>query len=285
LAVASAKAGAAASAEAPGGLAGRLLGAPGRLLIRFWGRRLDQAAFLGRLFLCGLWGLDGLSARRTLMRRLTLAQVYAIFSGTMLLLVIFGLMMGVLWTTIWFGVLANIGGSGVLASLLIKVHLLEISPILTTLVVIMAYGGPMTMELCLLKSSGDFDTLLLMGIPPEHVLAWPRLLGLILAFPGLLLLMNMATWLGAWWGVDRAIDLPLAEFASDLYLAVDGLSFLRLAAKSLLISVALGFFLLYNAWALPRDDFRRAPGVVRRAMCEAFVYGTLAGVLVTILYG
>jgi ABC-type transporter Mla maintaining outer membrane lipid asymmetry permease subunit MlaE len=124
-----------------------------------------------------------------------------------------------------------------------------------------------------------------MGVPPEHVLAWPRLLGLILAFPGLLLFMNAATWLGAWWGVVRAIDLPLAEFASDLYLAVDGLGVLMLFVKSLLISVSLGFFQLYNAWVLPRDDFRRAPGVVRRAMCEAFVYGTMAGVMVTILYG
>lgn len=265
---------------------GSMIGVFGRAALRFRARRLDQTAFLGRLFLAGLWGLGGDQARRRLMRCLILAQVWEIISSCCLLLVIFGLMMGVLWTVIWFGVLANIGGAEALASLLITVHLLEICPILTTLAVTIAYGGPMTLELCLSRSAGDFETLLSMGIPPEHVQAWPRLLALMLAFPGLMIIMNLATWAGAYWGIVRAIDLPLAEFASSLLLSVDGFKLLMLGVKSFLISVSLGFYQIYNAWLLDEEgDFHEAPPLVRRAMCEAFVYGTLAGVLVTVLYG
>jgi ABC-type transporter Mla maintaining outer membrane lipid asymmetry permease subunit MlaE len=265
---------------------GRFFGSLGRLALRFQRRRLEQMAFLGRLFLSGVWGLESDSARHRLMRRLILAQVWEIFARSWLLLVIFGLMMGILWTVLWFGVLANIGGAETLASLLITVHLLEISPILTTLVATMAYGGPMTLELCLTKSAGDFDTLLAMGVPPEHVLAWPRLLALVLGFPGLMLIMSLSTWAGAYWGVVRAIDLPVSEFAAYLYLAVDGFKVLMLGVKSLLISVTLGFFQLYNAWVLPDGaGLRLIPALTRRGMCEAFVYATAAGVLVTILYG
>ncbi|MDR1658417.1 MAG: ABC transporter permease [Deltaproteobacteria bacterium] len=263
----------------------RFFGSIGRLALRFYARRVNQAAFAGRLFLLGIWGLKGQMAKRRLMRRLILSQVLEVFFSSVLLLVIFGLIMGVLWTIIWFGVLANIGGAGTLITLLIKVNLVEISPILTTLVVIMTYGGPMTLELSLAKSSGQFETLISMGIPPEHLLAWPRIFGLLLAFPGLLLVMNLSTWLGAYLGIYRAIDLPLYEFAANLYLALTPLGLLMLAVKCLLIGASIGFFCLYNAWQMPGRSFRLAPQVSRRAMCEAFVFSTLAGVLVTVLYG
>ena len=265
---------------------GFLLGAIGRQALGFRARRSDQAAFLGRLFLSGIWGLGGEISRRKLMRSLILEQVWEIFATSFLLVIVFGFMMGVLWTVIWFGVLANIGGAETLASLLIKVHLLEISPILATWAVTIAYGGPMTLELCQLKSSGDFDTLLSMGIPPEHILAWPRLLAMILTFPGLLLIMSLSTAAGAYWGIVRAIDLPLAEFTAALSMSVEGVYVLMLVAKTFLISVSLGFFQIYHAWRMPEGgDLSPAPSLVRRGMCEAFVVATLASVLVTVLYG
>jgi ABC-type transporter Mla maintaining outer membrane lipid asymmetry permease subunit MlaE len=219
------------------------------------------------------------------MRRLIFVEVYKCFAACFTLLCLLGLMMGVLWSTIWFGVLANIGGASTLASLLITVHLQEINPILTTVVVVMTYGGPMTLELALMKSSREFNSLQLMGIPPEHLLAWPKLIGLLLAFPGMLLLMTITTFLGAYWGIVKAIDLPLIEFISDLALAIEPFHILMLAIKSILISIAIGFFCLYQAWQTPEGDIHQAPAISRRAMSESFVFGTLAEVLVTIFYG
>jgi phospholipid/cholesterol/gamma-HCH transport system permease protein len=262
------------------------LGAAGRFFLDFHARRSDQAAFLGRLFLSGAYGLGGDAARRRLMRGLILSQVWEIFSGSFFLLGIFGFMMGILWTVIWFGVFDNLAGAETLASLLIQVHLLEICPILTTLAVTIAYGGSMTLQLCQMKSAGDFETLLSMGIPPEHVLAWPRLLAMILSFPGLLLIMGVSSCLGAYWGIYKAIDLPLMEFISSLYLSVEGIEVLMLGAKSLLIGVSLGFFQIYNAWLMPEGQGQgEAPAMVRRGMKEAFVYSAMASVLVTVLYG
>ncbi|MDR3204674.1 MAG: ABC transporter permease [Deltaproteobacteria bacterium] len=261
------------------------LGRLGRVGIKFFKRRIEQASFAGRLYIEGLIGFKGSRPRRRLIRKLTLYQILIVFKSSVLLLSIFGLLLGFLWAVIWYGTLANLGGATTLNGLLISVHLQEISPILTTMVVIIAYCGPMSLELVWLKSSGEFSSLRLMGASPEHVLGWPRTLALIWAFPGLILIFNLFALAGAYWGTVSAIDLPLAEFGSDLLLAVKPFKFFMLAVKIFIISVSVGFFCLYNCWTIPEGGYNLAPGAVRRAMCEAFVYSTLAGVLVTILYG
>jgi ABC-type transporter Mla maintaining outer membrane lipid asymmetry permease subunit MlaE len=264
---------------------GRFLGGFGRLFKKWTLRRIDQYALAGRLLLVFFRGCLAHPAQRRLIRRLMLAQVLEIFFRSFLLLSIFGLMMGYLWTVIWFGVLDNVPGSTLLSSLLISVHLQEITPILTTMVVIMSYGGPMAMELSLMNCSGDFKTMTLMGIPPEHALAWPRITALILAFPGLMLIINLASFLGAFWGITQAIDLPVVEYVSDLFLALEPYKIVMLLVKIFLTSSILGFYCLYNAFQIGPGAYLRLASTTRKAMTEAFFYSTLAGVLVTIFYG
>jgi ABC-type transporter Mla maintaining outer membrane lipid asymmetry permease subunit MlaE len=226
----------------------------------------------------------GGKAQRQLVRRLTLLQVLEIFKLTFIPLLIFGLMMGILWTVIWFGVLANVPGSSMLASLLITVHLQEITPILATMSLIMAYCGPMTLDMAIKKTSGEFQTMVLMGIAPEHVLAWPRLIALILTYPGLMLLINLASCAGAYWGIARAIDLPLLEFLDDLYLAIDPFNMFMLFVKVILISSIIGFYCLYYAFQAKIGAYNYCPYLARRGMIEAFFYSTFAEVMVTVLY-
>jgi phospholipid/cholesterol/gamma-HCH transport system permease protein len=270
-----------------GGGLGRLhfvLGWTGRICFVWVRRRVDQASFLGRLYMVGLRGLAGGSAQRRLVRKLTLLQVLEIFKRTFVPLSIFGLMMGVLWTVIWFDVLANVPGSSMLASLLISVHLQEITPILTNMCLVMAYCGPMTLDLGLKKCSGEFETMVLQGIAPEHALAWPRLAALVLSYPGLMLVINLASFLGAYWGIARAIDLPVVEFLNDLYLAVEPYNMFILFVKVVLIGSIMGFYCLYYGFQAPVGGYGRCPYLTRRGMVEAFFYSTFAEVMVTVLY-
>jgi phospholipid/cholesterol/gamma-HCH transport system permease protein len=261
------------------------LGWTGRRFLRWLARRADQAAFAGRLLLMGLWGFSGgRPARRRLMRRLILVQAWELLSSACALSLIFGFMTGFLWTIIWFGALSNVGGVSTLAGLLVSVQVQEISPILTIMAVVMTYGGPMALEVALLKASGDFRTLALMGVPPAHAVAWPRLIGTVLTFPSLMTLMNVAALSGAYWGIVRAIDLPLVEFAADLATNAEPLKIVMLGVKSLLCSLALSFFCLHKAFAIPEGGFLAAPRIARGAMAEAFVFSVLASVLVTVLY-
>jgi phospholipid/cholesterol/gamma-HCH transport system permease protein len=263
---------------------GGFLGFLGRWFKDWLYRRMDQAALAGRLVLVTHRGIFAPLTQRRLFRRLVLTQVFEIFRRSAFLLSIFGLMMGILWTIIWFDVLDNVPGSTMLAGLLISVHLQEITPILTTMVIIMSYCGPMAQEVAFMKCHGDFKTLTLMGIPPERALAQPRILAIILAFPGLMLIINLTSMLGAFWGITQAIDLPVVEYVSDLFLALEPYKILLLLVKVLLTSSVLAFYCLYNAFRIEMGDFRRLPTVTRSAMTDAFFYGTLAGVLVTVFY-
>jgi ABC-type transporter Mla maintaining outer membrane lipid asymmetry permease subunit MlaE len=171
-----------------------------------------------------------------------------------------------------------------LSGLLITVHLQEITPILTTMVLIMSYCGSMAMEVSFMKCVGDFKTLTLMGIAPERALGQPRMTAVIVSFPGLMLVINICSLMGAFWGITQAIDLPLVEYLADLFLALEPYKIVLLLVKVLLTSSVLAFYCVYNAFQIEVGAFKRMSGVTRRAMTEAFFYGTLAGVLVTVFY-
>jgi hypothetical protein len=47
---------------------------------------------------------------------------------------------------------------------------------------------------------------------------------------------------------------------------------------------AMCFFSLFNAWVIDEGETNKAPILTRKAMIDAFLYSTLAGILVTILY-
>jgi ABC-type transporter Mla maintaining outer membrane lipid asymmetry permease subunit MlaE len=262
-----------------------ILGFSGRLF-RYWlDRRFNQAAMAGRIFRLGGLVFSSPPSRRKLMRRLILYQAIAMMRSSILLTAVFGLMVGYLWAVIWFGALANLGGASNLISLLVSVQMQTVSPILVTIAIIMSYGGPMALEIALLKSGRQFETLTLMGIPPEHLLAWPRIIGPVLAFPALLLVMNACSAGGAFLGIWQSIELPIFEFLLDASHKLEVFNLFKLAVQSVLITVFMCFFCLYNGWQIEVGQNNLGPVVARKAMAESFIFSTLAGVLVTVLYG
>ncbi|MDR2386357.1 MAG: hypothetical protein LBE80_02070, partial [Deltaproteobacteria bacterium] len=74
------------------------LGLMGRAFKNWVYRRQDQAALAGRFVLVAYQGLFSPPAQKRLIRKLILLQVLEIFRRSTLLLAIFGLMMGWLWT-------------------------------------------------------------------------------------------------------------------------------------------------------------------------------------------
>jgi ABC-type transporter Mla maintaining outer membrane lipid asymmetry permease subunit MlaE len=241
-------------------------------------------AFGGRLILMGLSGSDRQRGRRKFMRWLFLKEVWLIMKTTGLLLILTGLMAGILWDTIWFGVLDNIAGAESLISLVFSIQLQEVTPILASAVVTMGHGVPMTVDLALRKSQGEFTTLMSLGIPPEHFWAWPRLLGGLVGFPLLYLLMALATMAGLYLGIWRSIQLPIGDFLVSAQTSLVNFNFLKLAAKFLMVGFCLNFFCLYHSWRIQEGNLRAIPRMARWAMAETFLYCTLCVVLITVLY-
>ncbi|MDR1396013.1 MAG: hypothetical protein LBK52_07585, partial [Deltaproteobacteria bacterium] len=142
-------------------MTGRLLnlaGFPGRFFISWLRRLQEQLAFAGRLCLTGLGSQARQGGRPLILRRLFLEEVWRLFFTTGGMIVLTGLMSGILWDTIWFGVLDNIGGAETLITLTFSIQLQEVTPILGAAVVTMGHGVPMTVDLSLRKSQGEFTT-------------------------------------------------------------------------------------------------------------------------------
>jgi phospholipid/cholesterol/gamma-HCH transport system permease protein len=195
-----------------------------------------------------------------------------------------GLLLGFLWSLIWFKLLANLGGSSTLINLLTTIQIQVVSPFFLSLITIVTYMGPMTMDLALRKSSREFETLFLMGVPPAHALAWPRIAGPLISFPISLFFFNLATAAGAYLGAYVFVSHPLANFYLSLYQELKKLNVTLLLFQSFLMPLVMSFFSLFNAWESSDGDITGTPGIVRRAMIESFFFSNLTGVLLIVVY-
>jgi ABC-type transporter Mla maintaining outer membrane lipid asymmetry permease subunit MlaE len=241
-------------------------------------------AFAGRLIIIGLVGSARQRGRSELTRHLFFREIYLLFLTTGGLMALMGLLAGFLWDAIWFGVLNNIAGADNLVSLTFSVQLQEISPILASTVVCVGHGVPMTVDLALRKSQGEFSTLEALGIPPEHFLACPRLFAGLAFFPILMLILAVFNLIGLYLGVRQFIGLSLVDFLASVKTSLVEFKFLKLGAKCLMAGFLLNFFCVYRSFGAKEGDLKAIPKLARWALAETFAYTAICVVLVAALY-
>ncbi|MDR2200077.1 MAG: ABC transporter permease [Deltaproteobacteria bacterium] len=259
-------------------------GRTGRFFIKLVIRRLNQTAWIGRVLILAFRDLRGNANRRRLVWSQILLQIARTFQTAIYPVILLGFLTGVLWTVIWYALLRNIGGVESFVSVLVTVQFQEVSPFLTFMVALAAYMGPMILEIILMKTNGQFDNLIMMGIPPAHVVAWPRVIGPVLAFPLLLVVTNVCVLTGALIGSWFAVRAPVTDFVYEIYLKIKVFKLFKLLLQGVLMAFTMGFFSLYSAWTYDSRDLSLAPRALRRGIIEAAVVSALVGVLVTVFY-
>lgn len=259
-------------------------GRPGRFFIGLIARRLNQTAWMGRVLILAGSNLRAPAGRRGLIRSLVRGQFARCLGMNTPPVAILGFLTGFLWAVIWFNLLMNIGGLDTFLSIIVTVQFQEISPFITCMVALAAYMGPMILEIILMRGTGQFDALITMGIPPAHFVAWPRILGPVLAFPPLLVVNNFCTAVGALLGIWLTVDLPLGDFFHEIYLRVGVFKLFKLLLQDCLMAFTMCFFCLYSAWRFDSRDLSKAPSALRTGLIEASVFSALAGILVTVFY-
>jgi ABC-type transporter Mla maintaining outer membrane lipid asymmetry permease subunit MlaE len=273
------------AAPHPGRRAGSL-GLAGRVFWEWVEARVDRWAFLGRTFILGIESV-AFRAHRTRRRFIwsrILGEARLCLTNSAFFASVLGIMAGFLWTVIWFGVLKNIGGTDTLVKLAMTVQLSEVSPFLTAMVVTTAYTGPSATRLARIRLSGGLETLMLMGIPPAHILIWPRFLGQLIAFPCLLVFHCAFTVMGVGLGSRVFASYPLQDFMNVLVSGIEAYSFFRMAIQSVLMSCCLSFFAMhmpYNAHAVEGVE---VPDLVRSGSLQGLFWASLAGIMVSVLY-
>jgi ABC-type transporter Mla maintaining outer membrane lipid asymmetry permease subunit MlaE len=193
-----------------------------------------------------------------------------------------GLAAGFMWATVWYGALDKMGGSDTLVAMAMRVELNEISPFLVAMVVMTAYASPSATRLARIRFAGGFDTLRLMGVPPAHLLVWPRFLGQLFAFPILLVFHCAFTVMGV--GCRAFASLPVNDFLNYVVSGTTVYNVFRMAVQSVLMSSALSFFSLHYPYRVPLGRGVEIPELVRRGSLEGFFWASLSGLLVSVLY-
>ena len=258
------------------------MGSCGRFAQKRLARMHDQVAFLGRLLLLGFTGSPG---RFRLMARLTLEEVYKLAFASLLLVFLIAFLTGFLWSKVWFEKLSNLGGVETMATLLLTIQTLEISPILTSVVVLLCYGAPMTWEVAQMKSEGQFNALAFQGIPPEHFLGAPRMLASVLSFPALIAVFNLSSLLGAYIGGVRYTGNPMWELVYAVSSNSDMEHFIKMVFKCFFVSLTVPFFCFYNACQMPENGLHsHSSKIMRASLGEALFFAVLPSVLITVLY-
>jgi ABC-type transporter Mla maintaining outer membrane lipid asymmetry permease subunit MlaE len=135
-----------------------------------------------------------------------------------------------------------------------------------------------------MKHTGEFESLIAMGIPPAHLVGWPRVIGPVLALPVLLVINNFGALIGALLGAWQIINFPVTDFIYELYVKVKVFKLFKLLLQIELMAFAMCFFCLYSAWRYDSRELSQAPGALRRGIIEASVFSALTGVLVTVFY-
>jgi phospholipid/cholesterol/gamma-HCH transport system permease protein len=94
----------------------------------------------------------------------------------------------------------------------------EIIPLLTALILIARSGTAIAIEISNMKLNEELAAILKMGIPVEHFVFAPRLLGMLISFVGLVIYADFAAIIGGFW-LARAADVTPITFTITEFLA------------------------------------------------------------------
>lgn len=166
--------------------------------------------------------------------------------------------------------------ASVAAHILVK----DVVPLTVAVVVIGRSGTAICVELASMKLSGQLEALLSMGLPLEHVIVLPRLVGGVLSTLALSV-YGVAMGAGLGYGVSKAlVPLPftlqaIVDEISAHDLLVAGAKALLFGAGIVLVSVREGYSVQASAREIPQATTR----AVVRAMALCLVLNSTITVL------
>ncbi len=119
------------------------------------------------------------------------------------------------------GQLAKFGAQVFAVNLLEIATLRELGPILTAIVVAGRSGSAFTAQIGAMKSNEELSAMRVMGLEPMEMLVIPRVLGLMIMLPILIIVADLAGILGGAIASYVTMDLDFAAFATRLQETAD----------------------------------------------------------------
>jgi phospholipid/cholesterol/gamma-HCH transport system permease protein len=155
----------------------------------------------------------------------------------------------------------------------------DVVPLLTALVIIGRSGTAIAVELANMKLNREIDALVAMGLPLEHIVVLPRLVGAILSFMGMVIVGQAAGLVGGYFIARMVVHMPftlpvlIGNVRFD-YMAVAALKSVLLGGAIAVICIREGFSVTVSAREVPQAATR----AVVRSMTFSLVLNTFLSI-------
>lgn len=249
-------------------------------LARRTGRHaLSQARYGSELYRHFVQLVVALSDRRRspLLRGAILRQVY--FTAVQALPVVGALALVIGGVTIVQTLSFVAGGGRFVGTLMDRVIVQQLAPIITAFLVIGRSGSAITVELGNMCVRGELELLEALGIDPLRYLAVPRLIGVTLAMVCLCVWFAFLAMAGGVVVSSLAVRVPLAAIGDSMTLT--GLGFGLF--KSGFFGLAISTISTYQGMAVPRS-VNAVPVAAQQAVVHSVVAVVLIDAVSTLLY-
>jgi len=155
----------------------------------------------------------------------------------------------------------------------------DVVPLLTALVIIGRSGTAISVELANMKLNREIDALVAMGLPLEHVVVLPRLLGAIVSFMGMVVVGTASGLVGGYLVAENVIHVPftlpvLIQSVKLDYVIVAMLKAVLLGGAIAVICIREGFTVGVSAREVPQAATR----AVVRSMSFALVLNSFVSI-------
>jgi phospholipid/cholesterol/gamma-HCH transport system permease protein len=164
-------------------------------------------------------------------------------------------------TLIQIEAVTYIPSSDVVPHLVALIIIKDLAPLLTAIIIIGRSGTAIAVELANMKLNGEIDALVSMGLPLEHVVVLPRVLGAIASFVGMAVASAAAALVGGFLVSKLVLHVPftlvtLVQNVHFGYAAVGMLKAVLMGAAIPLICIREGFSVTVSAREVPQAATR-----------------------------
>jgi phospholipid/cholesterol/gamma-HCH transport system permease protein len=167
----------------------------------------------------------------------------------------------------------------IIPKIVARITVTDVAPLLTAIIIIGRSGTAISVELANMKLNGELDALVAMGLPLEHVVVLPRVVGATISFVGLVLVSQASALVGAYFVARMVTRLPftLRALVEAVSLPDAGVAILKSVLLGALISVICireGFSVKVSAREVPQAATR----AVVRAMTFSLVLNSFLSI-------
>lgn len=220
-----------AAADKPVGLVLQILESIGANILR----ALDQIGKFAHLVLLGImW-----TFRPPYRIHLVFKQMEFVGVKSLSIIVISGMFTGMVFTLQSGAAFALFGAEGFVGPTVVLALTLELSPVLTALMISGRAGSAMAAEIGTMKVTEQVDALLAMAVNPINYLVVPRIVASVVMLPIMCMIFNLVGTFGAWLVATRVLGYDEGVFIRNVEWYVD----MNDIMKGLIKATVFGFII------------------------------------------